>query len=204
VLLSWEGAVKVSDFGIAKNTLDKTQLTAAGWRLGTPNYMSPEQALAKPTDARSDLYSLGVVFYEMLTGTRPFQGADAFDIALKHLKEPVPTLPEPLGRFQPAIDRLLAKEPEERFASAEELVEAVQDAMAGKTAAISRPPKRKAAVKPIRDLTSVQVPASAAPPWRRALPWILAGLLAGLAAPLVYWFWPALSTALSSIMGPSD
>lgn len=194
----------LSDFGIAKNTLDKTQLTAAGWRLGTPNYMSPEQALAKPTDARSDLYSLGVVFYEMLTGTRPFQGADAFDIALKHLKEPVPTLPEPLGRFQPALDRLLAKEPEERFASAEELVEAVQDAMAGKTAAISRPPKRKAAVKPIRDVTSVQVPASAAPPWRRALPWILAGLLAGLAASLVYWFWPALSTALSSIMGPSD
>lgn len=194
----------LSDFGIAKNTLDKTQLTAAGWRLGTPNYMSPEQALAKPTDARSDLYSLGVVFYEMLTGTRPFQGADAFDIALKHLKEPVPILPEPLGRFQPAIDRLLAKEPEERFASAEELVEAVQDAMAGKTAAISRPPKRKAAVKPIRDVTSVQAPASAAPPWRRALPWILAGLLAGLAASLVYWFWPALSTALSSIMGPSD
>ncbi|MDG4561625.1 MAG: serine/threonine-protein kinase [Candidatus Competibacter sp.] len=194
----------LSDFGIAKNTLDKTQLTAAGWRLGTPNYMSPEQALAKPTDARSDLYSLGVVFYEMLTGTRPFQGADAFDIALKHLKEPVPTLPEPLGRFQPAIDRLLAKESEERFASAEELVEAVQDAIAGKTAAISRPPKRKAAVKPIRDVTSVQVPASAAPPWRRALPWILAGLLAGLAASLVYWFWPALSTALSSIMRPSD
>ena len=194
----------LSDFGIAKNTLDKTQLTAAGWRLGTPNYMSPEQALAKPTDARSDLYSLGVVFYEMLTGTRPFQGADAFDIALKHLKEPVPTLPEPLGRFQPAIDRLLAKESEERFASAEELVEAVQDAIAGKTAAISRPPKRKAAVKPIRDVTSVQVPASAAPPWRRALPWILAGLLAGLAALLVYWFWPALSTALSSIMRPSD
>lgn len=194
----------LSDFGIAKNTLDKTQLTAAGWRLGTPNYMSPEQALAKPTDARSDLYSLGVVFYEMLTGTRPFQGADAFDIALKHLKEPVPTLPEPLSRFQPAIDRLLAKEPEERFASAEELVEAIQDAATGKTAAISRPPKRKAAVKPIRDVTSVQVPASAAPPWRRALPWILAGLLAGLAASLVYWFWPALSTALSSIMGPSD
>lgn len=191
----------LSDFGIAKNTLDKTQLTAAGWRLGTPNYMSPEQALAKPTDARSDLYSLGVVFYEMLTGTRPFQGADAFDIALKHLKEPVPTLPEPLGRFQPAIERLLAKEPADRFANAEELVAAVQDAAARKVAVAQdvaadqtvitpRPSHRKMGVTPVRDVTSVEVPAatSLSPPWQRALPWILAGLLAGLAVLLLYWF----------------
>ena len=97
----------------------------------------------------------------------------------------------------------MAKEPEERFASAEELVEAVQDAVAGKTA-VPRPPERKAAVKSIRDMASVQVPTSAAPPWRRALPWILAGLLVGLAVLLVYGFWPALSTALSSVMRPSD
>ena len=69
----------LSDFGIAKNLEDKTQLTAVGWRIGTPNYMSPEQAMAKPVDARSDLYSLGILFYEMLTGTRPYQGADAFE-----------------------------------------------------------------------------------------------------------------------------
>ena len=88
--------------------------------------------------------------------------------------------PAPLDRFQPALDRLLAKEPEERFASAEELVEAIQDAATGKTAAISRQPERRRP-KPIRDMVSAQVPASASPPWRRALPWILAGLLAGLA-----------------------
>ncbi|MEZ5580799.1 MAG: serine/threonine-protein kinase [Candidatus Competibacteraceae bacterium] len=193
----------LSDFGIAKNTLDKTQLTAAGWRLGTPNYMSPEQALAKPTDARSDLYSLGVVFYEMLTGTRPFQGADAFDIALKHLKEPVPTLPVPLGRFQPALDRLLAKEPKSD-SPAPRNCGGGPDAMAGKTAAISRPPERKAAVKPIRDVASVQVPASASPPWRRALPWILAGLLAGLAALLVYLVLARAVDRASSVMRPSD
>ncbi|MEZ5601427.1 MAG: serine/threonine-protein kinase [Candidatus Competibacteraceae bacterium] len=193
----------LSDFGIAKNTLDKTQLTAAGWRLGTPNYMSPEQALAKPTDARSDLYSLGVVFYEMLTGTRPFQGADAFDIALKHLKEPVPTLPVPLGRFQPALDRLLAKEPKSD-SPAPRNCGGGPDAMAGKTAAISRPPERKAAVKSIRDVASVQVPASASPPWRRALPWILAGLLAGLAALLVYLVLARAVDRASSVMRPSD
>lgn len=116
----------LSDFGIAKNLEDKTQLTAVGWRIGTPNYMSPEQSLAKPVDGRSDLYSLGVVFYEMLTGTRPYQGADAFETAMLHIKGPVPTLPDTLRRFQPILDRLLAKKPEDRFANSEELLQALQ------------------------------------------------------------------------------
>ncbi len=124
----------LSDFGIAKNLEDKTQLTAAGWRIGTPNYMSPEQALGKPVDARCDLYSLGVVFYEALTGSRPYKGADAFETALMHVKEPIPTLPEPLRQFQSTINRLLAKTPEARFATAEELVQVVQNPASGKTA----------------------------------------------------------------------
>lgn len=155
----------LSDFGIAKNLEDKTQLTAAGWRLGTPNYMSPEQALGKPVDSRCDLYSLGVVFYEMLTGTRPYQGADAFEIALMHVKEPIPTLPDPLRRFQPVLERLLAKKPEARFPSGEELAQVVR--------------------------SPVLVPGAARSAWRQAQPWILAALLAGLAALLAYSFWPA-------------
>ncbi len=166
-------AAVLSDFGIAKNLEDKTQLTAAGWRLGTPNYMSPEQALGKPVDSRCDLYSLGVVFYEMLTGTRPYQGADAFETALMHVKGPIPTLPEPLRRFQPIIDRLLAKNPEARFSSGNELAQAVQ------SIAIAAP----AAVGPDRSA------------WRQARPWILAALLAGLAALLAYSFWPATGVA---------
>lgn len=155
----------LSDFGIAKDLEDKTPLTAVGWRLGTPNYMSPEQALGKPVDARCDLYSLGVVFYEMLTGTRPYQGTDAFEIALMHVKEPSPTLPEPLRRFQPVLNRALAKDPMARFPSGEALAKAVQKA----AALDSRLPRSK---------------------WRRARLWILAALLAGLVGLLIVQVWP--------------
>ena len=158
----------LSDFGIAKNLEDKTQLTAAGWRIGTPNYMSPEQALGKPVDARCDLYSLGVVFYEALTGSRPYKGADAFETALMHVKEPIPILPEPLRQFQSVINRLLAKTPEARFASAEELIQAVQRAIA--------PPEEAAR-------------------GRRWSTWLLAALLAallvGLGA-LAWRYWPTI------------
>jgi serine/threonine protein kinase len=145
-------------------------LTAAGWRLGTPNYMSPEQALAKPVDARCDLYSLGVVFYEMLTGTRPFQGADAFEIALMHIKGPMPTLPEPLSRFQPASTGCWPRNPEARFASGEELVEAVQHA-SGMTTAISAPDPSRKAAQAHSDGPSV-LAGQRFGRWRRALPWI--------------------------------
>lgn len=161
----------LSDFGIAKNLEDKTQLTAAGWRIGTPNYMSPEQAMGKPVDARSDLYSLGILFYEMLTGTRPYKGADAFETALLHVKAPVPILPEPLKHFQPVLDRLLAKDPSTRFASAEELIQALQPVRAPETGA-SRPGVERS---------------------RR---WLLATLLAIVTGLLIYRFWPlVLSTA---------
>ncbi|MBK8508819.1 MAG: serine/threonine-protein kinase [Candidatus Competibacter sp.] len=136
----------LSDFGIAKNLEDKTQLTAVGWRIGTPNYMSPEQALAKPVDGRSDLYSLGVVFYEMLTGDRPYQGADAFETAMLHIKGPTPVLEEPLSRYQPIINRLLAKNPDHRFSGSEELLRAIQDleTRAAKPAKSKSPPARLA------------------------------------------------------------
>ncbi|MBK8183568.1 MAG: serine/threonine protein kinase [Candidatus Competibacteraceae bacterium] len=170
----------LSDFGIAKNLEDKTQLTAVGWRIGTPNYMSPEQSLARPVDARSDLYSLGVVFYEMLTGTRPYQGADAFETAMLHIKGPVPSLPEPLRRFQPIIDRLLAKKPEDRFASSEDLVHALQQ--------LSRPnatpPSGFRALSP--QISAHQPSASrtqmtGSRPLRRWVLWLLALVLTGLA-----------------------
>lgn len=174
ILFRDEDIAVLTDFGIAKNLDDQTQLTAAGWRIGTPNYMSPEQALGKPVDARSDLYSLGVLFYEMLTGQRPYQGQDAFETAALHIKAPIPTLPEPWRRFQPALERMLAKKPEQRFATAEELIQGVRQA------ALAPPPAAPAAT-PFR-FPSLKFPSFASP-----LLWIGALLLGMLLALLGVW-----------------
>jgi len=120
----------LTDFGIAKALESDKQLTQMGYAIGTPEYMSPEQARAAELDGRSDLYSLGIVLYEMLTGQRPFTSGDAFATALMHLNQPVPALPEHLAIYQPIIDRLLAKNPDDRFEDARQLIQAL-DSMAG-------------------------------------------------------------------------
>src|ERR1700730_8451223 len=122
ILLSTEGQAKIADFGIAR-PVDST-LTAVGSMLGTPNYMSPEQVKCDDVTARSDLFSVGVVMYEMLTGVKPFSAADVSSI-LRNVVERVPPLasevnkdvPEPIARF---VAHLFAKAPEERFATAME------------------------------------------------------------------------------------
>ncbi|HEX5326131.1 MAG TPA: protein kinase, partial [Acetobacteraceae bacterium] len=121
MLLSKEGEVKITDFGIAH--LDDSDLTQIGSQVGTPAYMPPEQVLGNKVDARSDLYSSGVVLYEMLTGRRPFQGSTA-SVMHKILYVPAPRLSESTAAFPPALDALvakvLAKDPQDRFASANE------------------------------------------------------------------------------------
>lgn len=126
ILFRGDGTPVLTDFGIAKALGDSTQMTQAGLTIGTPSYMSPEQALGKPIDARCDLYALGVVFYEMLTGAKPYKAEDSFAVALMHINDPIPRLPEELGHFQPVIDKLMAKSPDDRFASAEAVIEALQ------------------------------------------------------------------------------
>ena len=88
ILFRDDDTAVLSDFGIAKVLGDHTQLTAVGWAIGTPNYMSPEQALGDPVDARSDLYSLGIVLYEMLTGAKPYQAENAYATVLMQLNNP--------------------------------------------------------------------------------------------------------------------
>ena len=120
VLFTESGAPILTDFGIAKTVGNETKLTSTGMTVGSVGYMSPEQALGQDVDSRSDLYSLGVLLWQMLTGALPYSAPDPFALALKHAKDPIPTLPPPLDRFQPVIEGLMAKKPEDRLASAEE------------------------------------------------------------------------------------
>ncbi len=118
VMMREDGRIVLIDFGLAKRVDGGTQLTHAGEVRGSPYYISPEQAEGAPVDQRSDLYSLGVMFYEMLTGQRPFRGSSVIAIIQSHRNDPIPTLPPELSRFQRLIDGLLAKDPNERFPSA--------------------------------------------------------------------------------------
>jgi hypothetical protein len=125
IMLRADGSVCLIDFGLAKSDAQELELTQAREIFGTPYYMSPEQGHAETIDARSDLYSLGVIFYEMLVGTKPYKGASAMEVIHKHKRAELPTLPVQLQAFRPLIDRLLAKSPADRFQTARELLEAL-------------------------------------------------------------------------------
>ncbi|KFN43000.1 hypothetical protein N790_11170 [Arenimonas malthae CC-JY-1] len=130
VLFRNDGRVVLADFGIAKAMDGSNSSTVAGASIGTPDYMSPEQARGEPVDGRSDLYSLGTVLYEMLVGTPPYQAADAFTVALMHVTHPVPELPEPYAWLQPLINGLMAKDPAQRFNTGAAFVEALNKLVA--------------------------------------------------------------------------
>ncbi|MBG0839754.1 serine/threonine-protein kinase [Ectopseudomonas toyotomiensis] len=125
ILFRADGTAVLSDFGIAKSLDDSTQFTQVGFAVGTPNYMSPEQARGLDIDGRADLYALGVVLYEILVGELPYMGTDALSTALAHLTQPLPELPLQHSRYQPLLQRLLAKNPDERFSDAGELLAAL-------------------------------------------------------------------------------
>jgi DNA-binding NarL/FixJ family response regulator len=125
VMLRENDDVVLIDFGLARNLEGGLQSTRTGVLRGSPYYMSPEQALGEQLDARTDLYSLGIIFYEMLTGRKPFAGTSAIEVLQEHVNAPVPQLPERYAHYQPLLERLLAKSREERFASAEEVIEAL-------------------------------------------------------------------------------
>lgn len=116
------GRAVLMDFGIAKADDIGSGMTQTGMALGTPYYMSPEQARGKKVDGRADLYSLGIVFYKMLIGRVPYDGDSAVTIGIKHISEPVPELPIRLSVFQPVLNKLLAKDVAQRYQRGSELV----------------------------------------------------------------------------------
>ena len=124
VLFRADGSLALTDFGLARQG-GAGELRGLGPIFGTPAYMSPEQGHGQPVDARGDLYSLGIVLFEMLTGRQPYAGDKPMTLIIQHRQAPVPRLPGPLAAWQPVLDRLLAKEPAGRYPDAGALLEAL-------------------------------------------------------------------------------
>jgi hypothetical protein len=160
VLFDRKGHFVLADFGIAKADGEQAaNLTGTGNIVGTPRYMSPEQFQGQPVDARSDIYSLGVMLFEMLTGEAPYADGDTYALALKHIQAPVPELPSALSRLQPLMARMLAKSPAERFPDCAALAAALQDALRedGAPSLAPLPPPREPAPPPRRGVLPAAV-----------------------------------------------
>jgi serine/threonine-protein kinase PpkA len=126
IMLREDSQIVLIDFGLAKAISNATRSTAAGVLRGSPYYMSPEQAQGDELDGRSDLYSLGVIFYEMLTGSKPYLGATAVEVLQQHVSAPVPELPATLSHHQVLLDSLMAKARDDRFNTADDLLAHLQ------------------------------------------------------------------------------
>jgi serine/threonine protein kinase len=116
-----DGSLAIVDFGIAKH-VDAVDMTSQGEILGTPRYMSPEQVQGKALDLRTDIYSAGVLLFQMLTGRHLFEGNSAVEVALQHLNTPPPALPDELSRYQRLLDKLLEKDRDARFRNSDEVI----------------------------------------------------------------------------------
>jgi serine/threonine protein kinase len=121
LMLRTDGTIGLVDFGVAKRARESMGLTRHGQVVGTPFYLSPEQAQYAKVTPQSDLYSLGVMAFEMFTGEKPYQADSIEDLMRQHVGAPMPQLPAALMAYQPLIERLMAKKPADRFADASEL-----------------------------------------------------------------------------------
>ncbi len=129
ILFNKDGSVVLTDFGIAKDLAIDTDITQTGISVGSPSYSSPEQAQCDDLDHRTDIYSLGVVLLELLTGNNPFKGDSHTVTVMNHLHMPLPALPANLFKYKYILSNMLAKEPKDRFNSCTELLEALDEAI---------------------------------------------------------------------------
>ena len=211
ILFRSSGAAVLADFGIAKAIKSISSATMAGTAIGTPDYMSPEQAQASPVDGRTDIYSLGAVLFEMLSGRKPYVANDPYAVALRHVTDPVPRLPESLAWLQPLIDQTMAKDREQRFASGDAFMSACDALLREHPIAPTserRSGRRRVPGANAGDAYGVpeSVPQRSSGPPRWALPLVLAFAL--VVAGTIAWRWlrppptPA-STIVTPVTTPS-
>lgn len=188
ILFRGDGTAVLTDFGVAKDLDLDSELTQFGIAVGSPAYSSPEQAQCLPLDARSDIYSLGVILLEMLTGSNPFRGGNYTQTVMNHVQMPAPILPAHLAPCQALLERMLAKDPEQRFRDCRALLAALDEVD------LSDPDTTR--IGPGLGLTATREPAPSptAPalpsrPRRSRLPVVFAvlGLLVTLSAGGLYW-----------------
>jgi formylglycine-generating enzyme required for sulfatase activity len=159
----------LTDFGIALAATQGTRITSTGFSVGTSHYMSPEQARGGDIDARSDLYSLGILTWYGLTGSPPYDGADGFAVAYAHVFEPVPTLPPEKAHWQGLIDKALAKDPKDRFAdvgqftAALDAIAVASSSGAAPTQALPLPAARPVTPRPTTPKPAAERPATPPP-----------------------------------------
>lgn len=161
VLFRTDGSAVLADPGILNATEQSAKMS-----VGSPHYMSPEQVQAEPITARSDLYALGIMLYEMLSKKLPFDADDPFQVALMQVNEPAPPLPDKLKRYQPLLDQLLAKDPAKRPESAKVVIEALDELSDDKSkqSKPAAPPDPKAsAARKVEPVTPPRTPARPAP-----------------------------------------
>ena len=144
IMFRADGSLALADFGISRRLHEAIDLTTDTGTLGTPGYLSPEQALGTAVDQRSDLYSAGVVFYELLTGGKLFRADSPAGVVYQHIHTPPPRLPASLAWAQPLLDMLLAKSPEARLGSAGELLQGIAEWLPPAVAARTAPTARRA------------------------------------------------------------
>ena len=136
-----DGVIALADFGVAKDLSTDTTKTQFGVSFGSPYYLSPEQAKGVTTDQRSDLYSLGVILYEMLTGRRPYVSDSLHDLIQQHVDAPPPTLPPEVADCQELIDGMMAKDPAQRYQNADAVLDGIDTVWTrAALAAAQRPP----------------------------------------------------------------
>jgi serine/threonine-protein kinase PpkA len=125
MMLRMDGTMVLADFGIAKRSEGSMDRTIHGEFFGTPYYISPEQANGRPATVRSDIYSLGIIFYEMLMNQRPYLGDSIVEVISQHVNSLVPRLPQSLDDYQSLLDGMMEKDPDERLQSADAVLAAI-------------------------------------------------------------------------------